>query len=196
MAFKMNNPLKHMGYKVNIKKGKVVDEVEKPHGDFKTDTEHEEYHNTYPSKPFTDAEGKPFKQTFSSAFKSKTPIFRKNLEEGILGEANNDGTIFVDESVPEGSPLEAEVVAHEKRHLDDMNKKVKSKPGAKRKVKKLGYTDNTVTWKGKKYLRKDGNIIDPKTGESHPEGWKGFPWEQEAYKAGEKARKKIEDKIK
>ena len=147
-------------------------------------------------KLFRQHPTKEFDKNFHSLSDSKTPIFRKNLDKGVLGEANNDGTIFVDKSVPEGSPLEAEVEAHEKRHLDDMNKKVKSKPGAKRKVKKLGYTDNTVTWKGKKYLRKDGNIIDPKTGESHPEGWKGFPWEQEAYKAGERARKKVEDKIK
>ena len=62
MAFKMSNPLKHMGYEVNRQKGKVVSEVEKPHDDFKTETEHEEYHDTYPSKPFTDAEGKPIKQ--------------------------------------------------------------------------------------------------------------------------------------
>ena len=52
----MNNPLKHMGYKVNIKKGKVLSEKEKPHGDFKTDTEHEVFHDKYPPKPFTDAE--------------------------------------------------------------------------------------------------------------------------------------------
>ena len=62
MAFKMRNPLKHMGYKVDIKKGKVVSEKEKPHGKFKTETEHEEYHDVYPSKPFADAEGRPLKQ--------------------------------------------------------------------------------------------------------------------------------------
>ena len=138
---------------------------------------------------------KDFDKNFHSLTDSKTPVFRKNLEGGILGEANNDGTIFVDKSVPKGSPLEAEVVAHEKRHLDDMDKKVKPKPGAKRKVKKLGYTDDAVMWKGKKYKRENGNIIDPKTGESHPEGWDGFPWEQEAYKAGNKAREKAENKI-
>jgi len=58
---KMKSPLEHMGYEVNIKKGKVVSEKEKPHGKLKTETEHEEYHDAYPSKPFTDAEGKPFK---------------------------------------------------------------------------------------------------------------------------------------
>ena len=28
-----------------------------------------------------------------------TPIFRKKLDKGIIGEANNDGSIFVDTSV-------------------------------------------------------------------------------------------------
>ena len=28
-----------------------------------------------------------------------TPIFKKNLEPGVLGEANMDGSIFVDHSV-------------------------------------------------------------------------------------------------
>ena len=60
-AFQMQSPNKHMGYEVDIKKGKVISEKEKPHSDFKTETEHEGYHNIYPSKPFTDAEGKPLK---------------------------------------------------------------------------------------------------------------------------------------
>ena len=59
MAFKMNNPLRHMGYKVKIQKGKVISEEKKPHNKFKTETEHEEYHDLFPAKPFTDAEGRP-----------------------------------------------------------------------------------------------------------------------------------------
>ena len=35
-----------------------------------------------------------------------TPIFRKNLESGIMGEANMDGSIHIDKSVPKGSALE------------------------------------------------------------------------------------------
>ena len=56
MAFTMNNPFKHMGYKVKIQKGKVVSEEEKPHGKFKTETEHEEFHVTYPTEDLTEAE--------------------------------------------------------------------------------------------------------------------------------------------
>ena len=32
-----------------------------------------------------------------------TPILRKKLDKGILAEANNDGTIFVDKSLKPGS---------------------------------------------------------------------------------------------
>ena len=38
-----------------------------------------------------------------------TPVIRKELEGGILGEANNDGSIFIDVSVPEGSDKEKEI---------------------------------------------------------------------------------------
>ena len=31
--------------------------------------------------------------------KGKTPVIKKDLEGGVLGEANSDGTIFVDKSV-------------------------------------------------------------------------------------------------
>ena len=136
---------------------------------------------------------KEFDKNFHSLTDSKTPIFRKKLDGGILGEANNDGTIFVSEKVEKGSPLEAEVVNHEQKHLDDMKTMVK-KPGKKRRVKKLAYGDDFVMWKGKKLKREDGKIEDPKTGEMKPEGDKSFQWEKDAYAAGEKARKKVENK--
>ena len=62
MAFKINNPLKHTGYKVDIQKGKVISEKEKKHDKFKTETEHEQFHDQYPTKPFTDAEGRPIEK--------------------------------------------------------------------------------------------------------------------------------------
>ena len=136
---------------------------------------------------------KEFDKNFHSLTDSKTPIFRKKLDGGVLGEANMDGTIFVDEKVPEGSPLEAEVVTHEQKHLDDMNTMIK-KPGKKRRVRKLAYGDNFVIWKGKKLKREDGKIEDPKTGKMKDEGSKDFQWEKDAYKAGGKAREKAENK--
>lgn len=116
----------------------------------------------------------------------QTPVIKKDLEGGTLGEANNDGTIFVDNSVKEGTPLYKEVVGHELKHLGQMEL-LKGQP--KTGKPDLAYDDNSVTWKGKKYLRKNGKIIDPKTGKGHPEGSMKFAWEKEADKAGKKARK-------
>ena len=135
-----------------------------------------------------------FDKNFTSLSKSKSPVFRKSLDEGVLGEANNDGSIFVDKSVPKGSPLEAEVVAHEQKHIDDMKTKIKV-PGKKNKVKMLDYGDNFVIYKGKRLKREDGMIEHPSNGKMKPEGDKSFPWEQAAYKEGNKARKEAEKKI-
>ena len=105
---------------------------------------------------------------------------RKDLESGIAGEANNDGTIFVNKNIPKGSSLEAEVVAHEGDHMARMEKG------------ELDYSDDNVTWRGKKYKRKDGKI--KYQGKWIEEGWKDFPWEKLAYKVGDKAKKEVEKK--
>jgi hypothetical protein len=105
---------------------------------------------------------------------------RKNLEDGIAGEANNDGTIFVNKNIEKGSPLEAEVVAHEGDHMARMEKG------------ELDYSDDNVTWRGKKYERKDGKI--KYNGQWRDEGWEQFPWEKLAYKVGGKAKKEAEKK--
>lgn len=107
----------------------------------------------------------------------KTPVIKKDLEGGVLGEANNDGTIFVDKSVKEGTPMYKEVVGHEMEHMKQMQSG------------ELSYDDNSVTYKGKKFLRKNGKIVDPNTGKGHPEGSMNFAWEKEADKAGKEARK-------
>jgi len=111
---------------------------------------------------------------------------RKNLEDGIAGEANNDGTIFVNKNIEKGSPLEAEVVAHEGDHMTRME------PSKKYPEGELGYTDNAVQWRGKEYERKDGKILY--NGEWKDEGWEQFPWEKLAYKVGGKAKKEAEKK--
>jgi len=87
-----------------------------------------------------------------------TPIYQIDTEEGVMGQANNNGTIVVDKNL---SPLEQEdVVRHEKVHLDQM------------KRGDLEYNDDSVTWKGKKYSRAEMD-----------EGNRKLPWEVEAYKA-------------
>ena len=100
-----------------------------------------------------------------------TPIFRKKLGPGILGEANMDGSIYIDKSVPRGSALEKRVINHENKHLQDM------------RAGKLSYGDDYVRHNGKTYPRKDGKI--KYNGKWHEEGSNKFPWEKAA-KAAEK----------
>ena len=96
-------------------------------------------------------------------------VMRKDLDDGILGEANNDDTIYIDKSIPAGSAKEKEVVNHEMVHQEDMKKG------------DFAYTDNDVTWKGKKYARKDGKI--KYKGKWLEEGDHSFPWESKAHNA-------------
>lgn len=98
-----------------------------------------------------------------------TPIFRKNLDKGILGEANKDGSIYVDKSVPKGSALEKKVIRHEEVHAKEM------------KEGKVSYGDDYVRDGNKTYLRKDGKI--KYNGKWYPEGSDVFPWEKRAIKA-------------
>ena len=49
-----------------------------------------------------------------------TKIVRKDLDPGILGEANMDGSIFIDKDVPKGSALEKRVIRHEGVHAKEM----------------------------------------------------------------------------
>ena len=93
-----------------------------------------------------------------------TPILRKPLGKGILGEANNDGTIFIHKQVKPGSEQEEHVVMHEMVHMTDM------------KLGKLAYDDNHIKWNGEIYPRKDGKIFYQE--QWIPEGSKDFPWEK------------------
>ena len=95
---------------------------------------------------------------------NNTPVFKKDdLGEGIEAEANRDGTIFINDKLPESKVKEA--VNHEKRHLDQMSQG------------RFQYTDDSVIWKKdtksptKIYRRAEMN-------EGHPD----FEWEAEAYK--------------
>lgn len=88
-----------------------------------------------------------------------TPIYQVEMDDNILGMAQNNGTILINKDV---SPLELQknkTISHEKVHIDQM------------KRGDLDYTDSHVIWKGKKYLRATMN-----------EGSKKLPWEIEAYK--------------
>ena len=99
-----------------------------------------------------------------------TPVIRKDLEEGVMGEANMDGSIFISDQIVPGSKEEKQVINHEMRHATDM------------KIGKLAYSDDFVKWNGNTYPRKTINgkdmiIVD---GVAKEAGAHDFPWEQEA----------------
>ncbi len=90
-------------------------------------------------------------------------IFRKELEDGILGEANMDGSIYIDKSVPED--MVNYVATHEAQHRTAMRLGTET------------YDDNAVYYKGEVWPRGDGYIMDPNTGKKYAEGDKRLPWE-------------------
>ena len=99
-----------------------------------------------------------------------TPIIRKDLEEGIMGEANMDGSIYISDKIIPGSNEEKQVINHEMRHSTDM------------KTGKLAYGDDFVKYNGNIYPRvtidgKDMIIVD---GVAKEAGDHGFPWEDDA----------------
>jgi len=99
-----------------------------------------------------------------------TPVIRKPLAEGILGEANMDGTIFISDKIEPGSNEERQVINHEMRHSTDM------------RLGKLAYDDNSVIYNGEIFPRKDINGKDmiEVDGKWKEAGSEGFPWEREA----------------
>ena len=99
-----------------------------------------------------------------------TPVIRKNLEDGVFGEANMDGTIYVSNKVQPGSPLERDVLGEEIIHATDIN------------LGRLAYTDDSVYYNGITYPRetingKDMIKVDGKWKEA---GTHNFPWEKAA----------------
>ena len=99
-----------------------------------------------------------------------TPIIRVPLEEGIMGEANMDGTIYINEDIIPGSYEDRQVINHEMRHATDM------------KIGKLSYADDHVMYNGERFERKDINGVDSilVNGEWKEAGHTGFPWENDA----------------
>jgi hypothetical protein len=88
---------------------------------------------------------------------NQTPVYHVDMEEGVMGKANNNGTIIINQNLdPREIPS---VIAHEEVHIDQMRRG------------DLDYDDDYVYWKGKKYSRA-----------KMKEGAKNLPWEAEAYR--------------
>ena len=99
-----------------------------------------------------------------------TPIIRKPLEEGVLGEANMDGSIYISDKIIPGSEEERQVINHEMRHSTDM------------RVGKLEYGDDYIKYNGDTFVRETRNGKDMINiyGEWKEAGDTGFPWEDDA----------------
>ena len=110
------------------------------------------------------------KEAGSDASVPGTPIIRKPLDEGVMGEANMDGTIYISNTIEPGSQLEQEALREEMIHSTEI------------KLGKLAYTDNDVTYNGVKYLRKtiNGKDMIKVDGQWKEAGTHDFPWEQKA----------------
>ena len=99
-----------------------------------------------------------------------TPVIRVPLEEGVMGEANMDGSIYINENIIPGSFEDRHVINHEMRHATDM------------KIGKLAYTDNSIMYNGEEFPRMDINGVDCilVEGEWKEAGHPDFPWEDDA----------------
>jgi len=99
-----------------------------------------------------------------------TPVIRKDLAPGVLGEANMDGSIYISNTIEPGSFQERQTVSHEMRHATDM------------KIGKLAYEDDHIMYNGERFERQtimgvDAILVDGKWKEA---GDTGFPWENDA----------------
>jgi len=98
-----------------------------------------------------------------------TPVIRKPLSEGIMGEANMEGSIYINKNITPGSQEEKQVINHEMRHATDM------------KIGKLSYGDNFVQFNGITYPRETINGKDMiKVDGKWKEAGDDFPWENDA----------------
>ena len=99
-----------------------------------------------------------------------TPVIRKNLEEGVLGEANMDGSIYISDELEPGSFEERQTINHEMKHATNI------------KIGKEGYTDDYIMYNGEKFPRETRNGKDMILvyGKWKEAGDEDFPWERHA----------------
>ena len=88
---------------------------------------------------------------------NSVPVYHVDMEEGVMGKANNNGTIIINKDLDPNKVKD--VIKHEMVHINQMQRG------------DLDYDDDCVYWKGKCYPRA-----------SMKEGAKNLPWEAEAYR--------------
>ena len=100
-------------------------------------------------------------------------VNKKVIDGGAMAQANMDGSIDIDPSIPLNSPLGRRVLKHEQCHIDQIESG------------RAAYGDDWVMWEGNVYIRKEENgmpVIDGPNGR-WPEGHPNHPWEAEAIAA-------------
>ena len=90
-------------------------------------------------------------------FTDSTPIYSIDMEDGVLGKANNNGTIVINSKLKDPKQIQ-EVIDHETEHIIQM------------RDGRLDYDKENVYWEGKTIPRS-----------SIEEGAKNLPWEKEVY---------------
>jgi len=86
-----------------------------------------------------------------------TPIYSVDMEDGVLGKANNNGTIVINSKLKDPKQIQ-KVIDHETEHIIQM------------RDGRLDYDKENVYWEGKTIPRS-----------SIEEGAKNLPWEKEVY---------------
>ena len=102
-----------------------------------------------------------------------TNLFKKDMEDSSLAQANMDGTIDIDTSIDIDSEEGRRIIKHEEAHLRQIEEG------------RAAYGDNWVMWEDKIYFRKEEDgvpVIDGPNGR-WPEGDPHHPWEAEAIAA-------------
>ena len=104
-----------------------------------------------------------------------TPVIRVPLDEGVMGEANMDGSIYINENLTPGSHDFNQTLNHEMRHATDM------------KLGKLAYDDDSITYNGEVFERetRNGKDMIKVDGKWKEAGDTGFPWENDANNGSE-----------
>ena len=99
-----------------------------------------------------------------------TPVIRVPLESDVMGEANMDGSIYINDKIEPGIFEETQALIHKMKHATDI------------KTGKLEYGDDYIKYNGDIFERKDINgkdmiLIDGKWKEA---GDSSLPWENDA----------------
>ena len=104
-----------------------------------------------------------------------TPVIRVPLAEGVMGEANMDGSIYINEKLDPNSFQARQTINHEMRHATDM------------RIGKLAYADDHVVYNGETFPRQtiNGRDMIKVDGKWKEAGDTGFPWEDDANNGNE-----------